>query len=323
MHILCTLLAITNPSEECVLLVQDTEVVVSPKVRGTVAKDTKIKKPSFLPTREVDDYKPGRVSTQGRAQSMDSPMQPSSRNVSPSKWSWKEWVPWLLGVQHTSNRIQDPYRRENLRKKSIDYKGTDTIQEGLNFTFRVQPRKVRGTRKEKSEESDHCSECWFLQQPAMVFVNAEDIIEQTGNMNLHIPGMFLARLSKLLSPKIQMTEMEKELNEEKHKGKQKSVQSPKSEPVREKDHLTQCVVRVVILDRKKTNSSDTCELMLQTVTSEQPLLGHHVIVSDSLRRLMKLDATSCVWLQTIGTLPATPTSYLVHPVGSLVSYDLV
>nr|XP_011433976.2 peroxisome biogenesis factor 1 [Crassostrea gigas] len=314
-------ITVTNPSEECVLLVQDTEVVVSPKVRGTVAKDTKIKKPSTLPTREGDDYKPGRVSTQRRVQSMDSPMQPSSRSVSPSKWSWKEWVPWLLGVQHTSNRIQDPYRRENLRKKSIDYKGTDTIQEGLNFTFRVQPRKVRGTEKKKSEETDHCSECLFLQQPAVVFVNAEDIIEQTGNMNLHIPGMFLARLSKLLSPKIQMTEMEKELNEEKHKGKQKSVQSPKSETsevsVEKKDHLTQCIVRVVVLDRKKTNSSDICELMLQTVTSEQPLLGHHVVVSDSLRRLMKLDATSCVWLQTIRTLPATPTSYLVHPVGSL------
>lgn len=325
--IFCTLIAVTNPSEEYVLLVQDTEVVVSPKVRGTVAKDTKIKKPSTLPTREGDDYKPGRVSTQRRVQSMDSPMQPSSRSVSPSKWSWKEWVPWLLGVQHTSNRIQDPYRRENLRKKSIDYKGTDTIQEGLNFTFRVQPRKVRGTEKKKSEETDHCSECLFLQQPAVVFVNAEDIIEQTGNMNLHIPGMFLARLSKLLSPKIQMTEMEKELNEEKHKGKQKSVQSPKSETsevsVEKKDHLTQCIVRVVVLDRKKTNSSDICELMLQTVTSEQPLLGHHVVVSDSLRRLMKLDATSCVWLQTIRTLPATPTSYLVHPVGSLVSYEPV
>lgn len=315
--------ATTAPSEDCVLLVPDTEVVVSPKVRGgtAVSKETKVRKPDFLPTREQEEYKP-RFPADNREASMNSPMRSSSRSVSPSKWSWKEWVPWLLGVQHTSNRIQDPFSREHLRKKSIDYKRTDTIPEGLNFTFRVQPRSVRETSAEQKTEEDFY-ECHFLQQPAIVFVNAEDIIEQTGNMNLHIPGTFLARLSKLLSPKVQMTEIEKELNEEKNKGKSKAVQSPKFEPSgvsrKEKDHLTQCVVRVVVLDRKKANSNEDCEDMLQAVTEEQPLLCHHVVVSDLLRRLMKLDATSCVWLHTIGTYPITPTTYHVHPVGSLVS----
>lgn len=325
----------TNPAEDCVLLVPDTEVVVSPKVRGTAVKDSKPKKPNSLPARELEEFKP-RFSGEDSSDS-NSSLYSSGHRVSPSKWSWKEWVPWLLGVQNTSNKIQDPDIRdfEKIRKKSVDYKGSDTIPEGLNFTFRVQPCRARNvTRKGKIEDPtspspsmDHCNECNFLQQPAVVFVNAEDIIEQTGNMNLHIPGMFLARLSKLLSPKIQMTEMEKELNAEKSKGIQKTVPSPKSEttgaPAKEKDHLTQCIVRVVVLDRKKTNTNESCEEMLQKVTQEQPLLCHHVIVSDTLRRLMKLDATSCVWLQTISAFPVMPTSYQVHPMGSLVCVNFI
>ncbi|XP_062571147.1 peroxisomal ATPase PEX1-like [Saccostrea cucullata] len=322
-------ITVTNPAEECVLLVTDTEVVVSPKVRGGAFSDSKVRKHSPSPARGEDKLKfSGEKSFDSNSSVSDGY---SSRMEIPSKWNWKEWVPWLLGVQNTSNRIQEPFRGiPNFRKKSIDYKKMDIIQEGLNLAFRVQPQRIRNMgKKGKKEEpvspttsSEDLKECPFLQQPAVVFVNTEDIIEQTGNMSLHVPGMFLARLSKLFSPKVQMAEMEKELNEEKNKGKQKSVRSTKGEnekdpPSKEKDHLTQCIVRVVVLDKKKTNTNVHCEQMLNEVTRDHPILCHHVLVPDTLRRLMKLDATSCVWLQTISTLPVMPTSYEVYPVGSL------
>ena len=148
---------ITDPSADCVILSNETEVIVSPKLRKDIIghkvsqpeeksqSGSRIQKPDHFPDHELDEcklpYYP--ENDDDMDSSTGSISRKSSDKISPSKWNWKDWIPWLLGTQQTTENNQQliPDTGQGVvrsgRRLSID-KSQESLVEGTNFTFRVQ-----------------------------------------------------------------------------------------------------------------------------------------------------------------------------------------
>lgn len=259
---------------------------------------------------------------------------PSSENGSPSRWGWKELVPWILGVQKINAKFQS--LSANLDKIQSDQKQEDNFPNGMNFVLRVQTLKVSYNILAKSlkdsfkdELSDSNEKSLFLQQPATVFVNHTDIHEQLSTEHVDIPPFFYARLTKLNSPK---EELEKQAAGQK---KEKDEDSGESKKIHKKlsgstGSITisgkldkeikpvSCYIRVVVIDNKRINSDKNYEHMIVTLLQEQQCIPGHVIVNNLLRRLLELDVSRRVWLQTVAPPTSSNAPYQLYPVGSVV-----
>ena len=171
--------------------------------------------------------------------------------------------------------------------------------------------------------------CWGLQDSTTVFVNKEDVVEQLGNKDAYVPDIFLAKLIKLSSPKEQMREIDRQINNEKKDAetnrkisKEKNSKDKSDEKTKKnvsKDKVIEAVVKVIVINKKKQMSDSwKCDLV-NSLLSEQQCYKGHVIIPCLLRRLMKLDVTSRVWLQVTEAAPVKPAKYELYPVGSVVS----
>ncbi|GFO42230.1 peroxisome biogenesis factor 1 [Plakobranchus ocellatus] len=175
---------------------------------------------------------------------------------------------------------------------------------------------------------DRCDIPGELFQPSTVYVDAEF----TKNERLlhpylpHLPHNFIARLTRLSSPREKATLAQKP---QKKKSLSPKTSGPGGKDLKEnllsktsngsipldtnvdKDSETgvgeetdmddlrpSCYVRVVAIDRKEGLTDESWQEAADKVLTEQPLLHGHVIVPDLLRRQLRLDATSSVWLQT-------------------------
>ncbi|XP_033760557.1 peroxisome biogenesis factor 1-like [Pecten maximus] len=340
-----------DPDKNCVILKNETEVIVSPKVRntgntnmtnsGTSTKSSQSRE-SFKGhfkrlssnSGQSDDSKHSSKAGSRRDSSDGGGPSSSSENGSPSRWGWKELVPWILGVQKINQKLQS--LSANLERNDLVQK-PDKFPAGINFVLRVQSLKVTYNILAKSlkdsfkdELSDSNEKSLFLQQPATVFVDHQDIQEQINRELKEIPTFFYARLSKLTTPK---EEFDKQVNTAKKskdeepsdsKNPQKklsgSTNSMSSSGRSDKESkIVSCYVRVVVIDNKKMSCDKNYEHMILTLLQEQQCIPGHVIINSLLRRLLELDVTRKVWLQTVAPPQSSNAPYQLYPVGSVPS----
>ncbi|GFS20283.1 peroxisome biogenesis factor 1 [Elysia marginata] len=202
---------------------------------------------------------------------------------------------------------------------------------------------------------DRCGVSGELFQPSTVYVDAEF----TKNERLlhpylpHLPHNFIARLKRIPSPRekaslAQKSQKKKSIgpkNPLTNKETKETVNSkasnivspvdtkvdrdvdqPAADDSDSRDLQSSCYVRVVAIDRKEGLTDESWQEAADKVLSEQPLLHGHVIVPDLLRRQLKLDATSSVWLQT-GTVDLViPRKVCIFPLSSVpkrISKDMI
>lgn len=343
-----------DPNKSCVILKNETEVIVSPKVRntgntnlttsGTSTKSSQSHE-SFKGhfkrlssnSGQSDDSKQSSKAGSRRDSSDGGGPSSSSENESPSRWGWKELIPWVLGVQKINAKLQS--LPANLKHNDLVQK-PDMFPVGMNFVLRVQSLKVSYNILAKSlkdsfkdELSDSNEKSLFLQQPATVFVNYNDIQEQINHDVAEIPQYFYARLTKLVTPKEefekQIITQKKEKEEEpvdsksvqkKLSGSANSTSSMSSSSRSDKESKpVSCFVRVVVIDNKKMSCDKNYEHMVLTLLQEQQCVPGHVIINNLLRRLLELDVTRKVWLQTVAPPQSSTAPYQLYPVGSVPS----
>ena len=159
------------------------------------------------------------------------------------------------------------------------------------------------------------------QQSSTVVIDRTDIETQLKCNRQDIPCVFFAKLQKLLSPKEQEKAKRDKAAGNGRNGKSvpkkgDSVQPGKSgsttpddldspgtpnyhEPESTAADGLSCIVRVVVIDRRRNFCNELYSPVIGRILEEQPLLSGHTIIPDMLRRQLKLDISSKVWLQTI------------------------
>ena len=181
-------------------------------------------------------------------------------------------------------------------------------------------------------------------QPSNVYVDKSDLEKLFKANRQDIPSTFIAKIRKLRSPKEEYlaagvkSSLKKDMKSEKDKidiktEKDKispsstrsfdSSESPNSPEIPGKESESFCVVRVIVIDRRRQLCNDMYFDIVKRVLEEQPLLRGHVIIPDTIRRTLKLDKTSRVWIQTYTGLPALTDAFTLYPLGNPVRKPLV
>ena len=159
------------------------------------------------------------------------------------------------------------------------------------------------------------------QQTSTVLMDRTDIEDQLKCNRQDIPCVFYAKLQKLLSPKEQEKARRDKAagngrNAKNIPRKGNNVQPGKSGSTTPDDldspetpsfHETEsaaadglsCIVRVIVIDRRRDFCNELYSPVVGRILEEQPLLSGHMVIPDMLRRQLKLDISSKVWLQTI------------------------
>ena len=196
---------------------------------------------------------------------------------------------------------------------------------------RDSPGKVRSMSQPKSSFRLNN----FLQQPTTIYLDMSDVENQLQCSRSEIPCEFYACLQRLPTPTEQMqdkyTQKMESKNSKKLSGQKTTpvIDSPDSSIVEpadssrnEKDRS--CVVRVVVIDRRRKLCSDHYSVIVRRILEEQPMLKGHVIIPDMLRRYLNLPIYNRVWLQVIKNVSRRePTNkvnaFSIHPLGNVVS----
>lgn len=192
--------------------------------------------------------------------------------------------------------------------RSKQLAGKDPLPQSL-----FAPRNVW---QAKAEECDVPAE---LFQASTVYVDA-GVFKTERLLHPHLPFLppvVIARISKLPSPleKVQAEQRLKKKNAGKEEvGKTEGEKGKEDGDLDLNNFKGSCYVRVVGVYRQAILAEDPWNEAADKLLSEQALMWGHVIVPDLLRRQLRLDATSSVWLQT-GTVDIViPRKICVYPI---------
>ncbi|XP_059149882.1 peroxisomal ATPase PEX1-like [Physella acuta] len=189
------------------------------------------------------------------------------------------------------------------------------IISGIKSTSRSNSKVFPINVEPKSDEEMKGRFPYELFQPSTIYVDAESTkSERLLHPYLpYLPRCFIARIQKLYSPndKIELAKSRRTSstgnNTEGQAGTTDGSSGTDASPG------SVCYVRVVAIDRKMGLTDDAWQDAADRVLSEQPLLYGHAIVPDLLRRQLKLEATSSVWLQTGPVEMVTPRKVSIYP----------
>lgn len=217
-------------------------------------------------------------------------------------------------------------------------RGSDSPRKSGSSSPRKQSRESpsRSSRSQSQPRSPFRVN-YFPQQPSTIYMDMSDIEKQLKCNRAEIPHTFFAKIRKLSSPRHQQQQQEK-LNSSSGTSKvsppkggntdgesknkvSPHIETPETPPVQpenEEDSAYPCVVRVVVLDRRRQLCNDRFSKVIERVLAEQPLLRGHVIIPDMLRRFLKLDVTSRVWIQTLKMIPLQTSAFHMYPLGNVV-----
>jgi hypothetical protein len=217
-------------------------------------------------------------------------------------------------------------------------RGSESPRKNGSSSPRKQSRESPSkSSRSQSQPKSNFKLNYFPQQPSTIYMDKSDVEKQLKCNRSEIPNVFYAKLRKLESPKdIQLNQEKlgqssgigkqsirkpnKNDNEVKDKASPHS-ETPESQPVAtetNKENEYHCVVRVVVIDRRRQLCNDHFSPIVKRVLSEQPLVKGHVIVPDMLRRYLKLDISSRVWIQTLRVSPSPPAAFSLYPLGNVV-----
>ncbi|XP_055867831.1 peroxisomal ATPase PEX1-like isoform X2 [Biomphalaria glabrata] len=164
------------------------------------------------------------------------------------------------------------------------------------ITTRVSSKDL-GKVEPSPVNKSHFNVPYEIFQPSTVYVDAES---SKNERLLHpyvpvLPSVFIARMKKLPSPAEKALKSSKNVTTTAGQGDNPENNGQAIEASNFNDG---CYVRVVAIDRKAGLTDKLWLNAVDEVLSEQPLLFGHVIIPDSLRGQLKLEATSSVWLKT-------------------------
>lgn len=245
----------------------------------------------------------------------------------------------VLRVQYLKFTIKDD--DHNAKEVTIEHRrGSESPRKGSQSPRKgssASPRKHSGESSRSQPKSEFRLN-YFHQQPSTIYMDMSDVEKQFKCNRSEIPHIFFARIRKLSSPKDQQQE---KLNLSSGSGKQNNPRTtskssgeskekisphseiPESPPIcseMEEQNAFACIVRVIVLDRRRQLCSDRYTGIVRRILEEQPLLKGHVIIPDMLRRFLKLDVTSRVWIQTIRGLVSPTTAFSLYPLGNVVGF---
>lgn len=227
-------------------------------------------------------------------------------------------------------------------QKETDQSSQELLQRKSNISPRkngsASPRKQgresprRGERTSSQPKSNFRLNN-FLQQPSTVYVDMSDVEKQLQCSRTEIPCEFFACLHRLPTPTEQMqTKLNRKMDGKQGKklgnGQKPVLDSPDSSigdfDMTKPDVERTCVVRVIVLDRRRKLCSDQYSVIVRRILEEQPLLKHHVIIPDMLRRYLNLSAFSRVWMQVIKGVSkrddmGKASAFSLYPLGNVVS----
>ncbi|XP_052784085.1 peroxisomal ATPase PEX1-like [Mya arenaria] len=386
-------IADTTPTSECVILVNETEVFVTPKLRssaiGRPAFEEPMRKdvtnnlgvPFINPPMDDDDTDSKFSSTDstdcltrhktsiGREKSPTNPFHQSINS------QWKSLVDFFGFTNRASLNAPSRVIPSDDEMDDFDddyYEDSEmSIQPDLNMVLRVQnmkytltesdhvsmdlspsrrgsesPKKSTGglPPRKQSRESHSKSRSppkssfrrnYVPQQPSTVYMDMTDVERQLKLPRGEIPHTFMAKLHKLKSPKEVTHEKlssssgsmksQPGVGKPENGAKDSKATTHANTPMSPADDLdfdgdnqrTCVVVRVIVIDRRRQLCSDSFSDIIKRVLQEQPLLKGHVVIPDMLRRFLKLDITSRVWIQTFKAFPVHTTVFSLYPLGNV------
>ena len=195
------------------------------------------------------------------------------------------------------------------------------------------PRKGSREMLTASEPKSSFQLNFVPQQINTVYIDRSDVESQFKCSRQDIPCVFIAKLYKLLSPKEQLQEKRNQstgngktsprkagnaTEKDKTPGDIDSPDTPAG-PSETKatnaDNLS-CIVRVVVMDKRRQNCNDLFSPIMGRILEEQPLVAGHVIIPDMLRRYLKLDISSKVWLQILKGGLTRASAFVVYLSGN-------
>ncbi|XP_052214520.1 peroxisome biogenesis factor 1-like isoform X2 [Dreissena polymorpha] len=369
----CIFIKIANisPEHDCVKLVNETEVHVMPKVRGSLIGQTLPPQPIRtglnlpLTADDEENMNPKFNSIDSDESNRQPQKNQKQFDLSSSISSHWKYLVGYLGFNRGRIESRMPASDDEDDFVEEDYmEPTDMVlPPGLNLVLRVQnlrytvneadllvpqppysrqgsesPRK--GTRTSPRKQSQEASSksrstsqpnafkrVYVPHQPSTVYMDMSDVEKQLKIYRSEIPHVFLAKMYKLSSPKEQQQEKSTVASNKngasaKNGGKETgtpSVGTPHghgSDQDYKKDE-SYCIVRVIVIDRRRQLSAEHYTDIVRRILKEQPLLKGHVIIPDMLRRFLKLDVTGRVWIQTIKPYPETANVFALYPLGNL------
>ncbi|KAL4220096.1 Peroxisome biosynthesis protein pex1 [Mactra antiquata] len=216
-------------------------------------------------------------------------------------------------------------------------RGSDSPRKGGSSS----PRKYNRESPSRSNRSHSLPKSsfkmnYFPQQPSTVYMDMSDVEKQFKLNRCDIPHSFFAKIRKLLSPQQQHNQQQQQIkssngaNKTPQRKPDSSTDLEKITPPGERPESSTmgisnpnsnddpfCIVRVIVIDRRRQLCNDRYTSIIQRVLEEQTMLKGHVILPDMLRRFLKLDVTSRVWIQTFKGASASPTSFNLYPLGNI------
>ena len=200
------------------------------------------------------------------------------------------------------------------------------------------PRKASRETPSTMEARSNFQINFVPQQTTTVFMDRTDIENQLKCNRQDIPCVFIAKLQKLLSPKEQEKAKRDKAAGNGRNGKNvprkaSGIQTAKSGSTTPDDLDTlespsvqetestvadglSCIVRVVVFDRRREFCNELYSSVVGRVLEEQPLLSGHMIIPDMLRRQLKLDISSKVWVQTLKGSLTRASAFSLYSLGN-------
>lgn len=306
-----------SPIHECVILDNETEVIVSPKVRNPTMSN-----PVRMPARtrrSVSDTKDRikKVIVPNRSKTLTGGLK-IKNTEQPSNWS--------KVITFLSKRTGEFMKVPTTQTDSADLDDDDSLDEvvfeevrqiknnlpNLSLVLRVQPMQLTISKQSRSVAAEIASldPVSVLGHPSTVFIHSRSLDESLPNSKFQHPKIFYAKIQKLHSPRD--LEHEKSSKNEQKPEKQTSVKDKEESKVFG-------VVRVVVIDSDTELCDSAYDAVVDRLLEEQTVREGYIIIQDQLRQLLKLDVTGRVWLTSVTTQPANTQDLFLNGVAKAVS----
>ncbi|KAL5004906.1 hypothetical protein ScPMuIL_018362 [Solemya velum] len=285
-----------SPIHECVILDNETEVIVSPKVRNHT-KSTSVR----TARRSVSDISQRVKKSVSVSRRSKTTVVKIPNTEQPSNWSRvisfiSKRTPEFMHTPTSSTEIAD---FEDLWDESEVLEDESNMNHhipNLSLVLRVQPMRITSNKINRSvaSEIESLDPVAILEHPSTVFIHANSIDNSLPNCKFQHPKIFYAKIQKLNSPR----DLEHEKN-----SKLEQKQEKQSMTKDKKESKVFGVVRVVVIDSETELCDPVFDAVVDRLLAEQTVREGKIIVQDQLRKLLKLDVTGRVWLTEASTKP--------------------
>ncbi|KAK3583344.1 hypothetical protein CHS0354_038957 [Potamilus streckersoni] len=337
-----------EPKSDCVVLTNQTEVHVLPKLRNQSSIQQPFQEPftkatvpsSEEPLSPVTERQRQRLLVNQEIKDLASGNGNSRHNHSNSSGSsFSSAFLSLFGLRSKSL----PVEKSPVLKTEVQSVGPlplSSQKPGLNLCLRVQ-QMLYDTNHSSSKIPLNSGNSFpdfnpraFPHQPSTVYVDLTDL-EKQWKVNRHdINNIFFAKLTRLRSPKEQ--EQEKSVatvgkgraSPQKSKIKSREtdgngLDSPSEGDAKnltsdkKSEEIVTCVVRVIVIDNRRQFCNEDYQEAVESIFEKQTLCRNSVLIPDLLRRYLKADITSRVWIQTVKPFIVKAVSFNLHVLGNV------